>query len=179
MPITTISASQCAAARALIGWSQDQLATNAQVARATVASFEGNARIEPSRKNLLAIIASLEQAGVAFIPEDVNRGFGAGVRLRKLELEYSNTLRPSLIANGWDLIFPVRYKGRACMVTIPRAIIDDIARGNFRTTDERVKVVQNFLPQFLGAVESRLSAMVEVPGQITLAMEDFAPGTFP
>jgi hypothetical protein len=65
------------------------------------------------------------------------------------------------------------------MVTIPRAIIDDIARGNFRTTDERVKVVQTFLPQFLGAVETRLSTTGEVPAQITLAPKDFAPGTFP
>jgi hypothetical protein len=64
------------------------------------------------------------------------------------------------------------------MVTIPRAIIDDIARGNFPTTDQQVKVVQNYLPQFLGAVETRLSAMTEVPAQIILAMEDFAPGTF-
>jgi DNA-binding XRE family transcriptional regulator len=178
MAVTTISAKQCAAARTLVGWSQDDLAQNAGVARATIASFESNTRIEPARSNLLAIIASLEQAGVAFIPEDVKRGLGAGVRLRKLQLEYSSTLRPSLISNGWDLIFPVRYKGRACSVTIPRAIIDDIARGNFRTTDERVKVVQSYLPQFLGAVEARLSAADAVPGAITLAMDDFAPGTF-
>jgi hypothetical protein len=126
----------------------------------------------------LAIIASLEQAGVAFIPEDIEHDLGAGVRLRKLELEYSNMLRTSLHAEGWDLIFPVRYKGKNCMVTVTRAIIDDIARGNFRTTDERVKVAQTFLPQFLSAVETRLSAMVEVPAQVTLAMGDFAPGTF-
>lgn len=178
MPVTSISAKQCAAARILVDWSQDHLAKSAGVARATITSFEGNTRIEPSRKNLLAIIASLEQRGVAFIPEDVERGLGAGVRLRKLELEYSSTLRTSLQAEGWDLIFPVRYKGKNCMVTITRAIIDDIARGNFRTTDERVKVVQTFLPQFLSAVETRLGAMAEVPAQITLAMEDFAPGTF-
>lgn len=145
---------------------------------ATIASFEGNTRIEPSRANLATIIASLEQAGVAFIPEDIERGLGAGVRLRKLELEYSSTLRTSLREHGWDLIFPVRYKGQACMVTITRELIDDIARGNFPTTDERVKVVQTFLPQFLKAVETRLSAMAEVPAKTTLAMKDFPPGTF-
>lgn len=92
MPVVTISGTQCAAARALLGWSQDDLARNAQVARATIASFEGNGRIEPMRKNLLAIIAALEAAGVAFIPEDVENGLGAGVRRRKLELQYSNTV---------------------------------------------------------------------------------------
>jgi len=178
MPLTSISASQCSAARAIVGWSQDELAKNAQVSRATVANFEGNTRIEPARKSLLAIIASLEQAGVMFIAEDVKRGLGAGVRLRKLELEYSNMLRTSLREDGWDLIFPVRYKGQACQVTITRAIIDDIARGNFRTTDERVKVVQSHLPQFLGAVEKRLSGMESVPANITLSMDDFPSGTF-
>jgi len=162
----------------MVGWSQDDLAKNAQVSRTTVANFEGNTRIEPARKNLLAIIASLEQAGVEFIPENIDRGLGAGVRLRKLELEYSSMLRTSLHEQGWDLIFPVRYKGQPCQVTIPRAIIDDIARGNFRTTDERVKVVQNHLPQFLGAVEQRLSKMKAVPADITLSMDNFPPGTF-
>jgi|SRR5579883_601883 len=176
--MTSISASQCAAARALVGWSQEELATAAQVSRATIANFEGNTRIEPSRKNLLAIIASLEQKGVLFIPEDVERSLGAGVRLRKLELEYSNMLRTSLHSAGWDLIFPVRYKGQACQVTIRREIIDDIARGNFRTTDEQVKVVQGRLPQFLKAVEERLSKTNSVPATIVLAMEDFPAGTF-
>ncbi len=40
------------------------------------------------------------------------------------------------------------------------------------------KVVQTFVPQFLSAVETRLSAMIEVLAQIMLAMRDFAPGTF-
>jgi DNA-binding XRE family transcriptional regulator len=172
--VTTITAKQCAAARALVGWSQDKLAEAAQVARATVANFESNTRIEPSQKNLHAIIASLEQAGVKFIPENVKTGLGAGVRLRKLELEYSNSLRSA----GWDLIFPVRYKGQPCQVIITRAIIDDIAPGNFPGPDQRVKVVQNHLPQFLGAVERRLSESETVPAEIVLTMSDFSPGTF-
>jgi DNA-binding XRE family transcriptional regulator len=178
MPITTISGKQCAAGRAIVGWSQDELAKNAGVARATIAGFEGNTRIEPASANLRAIIASLEQAGIAFIPEDVENGLGAGVRQRKLELEYSSTLRTALRQEGWDLVFPVRYKGRSCTVTISREIIDDIARGNFRTTDEQVKVVQNRLPEFLKAVETRLAGAGTVPDRMTLAMEDFPPGTF-
>jgi DNA-binding XRE family transcriptional regulator len=178
MSVTSISAKQCVAARALVGWSQDELAKNAQVSRTTVANFEDSTRIEPGRKSLLAIIASLEQAGAAFIPEDIDNGLGAGVRLRKLELEYSSMLRTAVREQGWDLIFPVRYKGQPCQVVIPRAIIDDIARGNFPTTDQKVKVVQTYLPQFLGAVEKRLSAIKAVPADITLTMDDFPPGTF-
>jgi DNA-binding XRE family transcriptional regulator len=178
MPVTTISGKQCAAARALVDWSQDDLAKNAGVTRATIASFEGNARIEPAAANLRAIIASLEQAGVAFVPEDIKKGLGAGVRQRKLELEYSRELRTVLTQEGWDLIFPVRYKGQACRVTIPREIIDDIARGNFATTDQQVKVVQNRLPEVLSAIETRLAAADQVPKQMTLTMRDFPPGTF-
>jgi DNA-binding XRE family transcriptional regulator len=79
--VATISATQCAAAQGLLSWTQDDLAQNAQVARATIASFEGKARIKPMQKNLLAIIAVFQAAGVAFVSEDVEHGLGAGVRL--------------------------------------------------------------------------------------------------
>ena len=174
MTALSITSEQCEGARALIGWSQDKLAEAAQVARATIANFENHARIEPSRKNLNAIIASLQQAGVLFIPEDVAAGLGPGVRLRELKLQYSKDLRP----DGWDLIFPVRFKGCDCLVTITREIIDDIVRGNLATPAERVKVVERRLPEFLGAVEKHLSETAEVPRAITLTMSDFPFGTF-
>ncbi len=174
MTAASITSSQCAAARALVGWSQDKLAEAAQVTRTTIANFENHGRIEPSRKNLISIIASLEQAGVHFIPEDVSAGLGPGVRLRELQLEYSNQLRPE----GWDLIFPVRFKGTACVVTITREIVDDIVRGNLASPAERVKVVERRLPEFLGAVEKHLSQVADVPCAITLTMSDFEPGTF-
>jgi hypothetical protein len=88
------------------------------------ANFENHGRIVPSRKNLISIVASLEQAGVQFIPEDVSAGLGPGVRLRQLQLEYSKDLR----ADGWDLIFRVRFKGHDCLVTITREIIDNCSR---------------------------------------------------
>ena len=79
MATTSITPKQCAAARALIGWSQDKLAEAAQVARATIANFENHARLDPSQKNFISIKASLEQAGVQFIPEDCERGPWPGV----------------------------------------------------------------------------------------------------
>lgn len=138
------------------------------------ANFENHGRIVPSRKNLISIIASLEQAGVQFIPEDVSAGLGPGVRLRQLQLEYSKDLR----ADGWDLIFRVRFKGHDCLVTITREIIDNIVRGNLATPSDRVKVVERRLPEFLNAVEKHLSQTAEVPRTITLTMDDFTLGTF-
>lgn len=74
----SLSAAQCRAARALVGWSQDKLATESKVAKATIANFEANRRA-PYDRTLADLRATLETAGVEFIPEN---GGGAGVRLR-------------------------------------------------------------------------------------------------
>lgn len=75
----TISPVQCRAARALIGWSQDQLAEASGVAKATIANFELGNRT-PYTNTLNALLEALLKAGVQFIPEN---GGGAGVRLTK------------------------------------------------------------------------------------------------
>lgn len=166
-----ISAAQCRAARALLDWSQDQLAENAQVARATIADFERNARM-PMRNNLVSIVSALEAAGVAFIPEN---GEGAGVRFRKVELEYSNTVK----VRHDDVLLSVRYRGEPYRVVIPRAVIDDIDRTSYRTADLRVKAVQNHLPLFLRAAEEAIvSGQEAVSDEVILHRELFPAGTF-
>jgi len=74
----SITPEQCRAARALVAWSQDQLATAAAVAKTTIANFEINKR-EPYDRTLLDLQRALEAAGVEFIPEN---GGGVGVRLK-------------------------------------------------------------------------------------------------
>ena len=76
MPIT---AAQCRAARALIGWSQEQLAATSKVAKATIANFELGKRL-PYDRTLDDLVAALEGAGIRFIAEN---GDGLGVRLRR------------------------------------------------------------------------------------------------
>ncbi len=73
------SPATCRAGRALLDWSQAQLAEAARVGLSTVRNFEAT-RSVPVTNNLDAIRRALESAGVAFIPEN---GGGAGVRLRK------------------------------------------------------------------------------------------------
>jgi len=77
--VSEITRAQSRAARALIEWSQSDLATAAKIARQTVVDFERGART-PHRNNLEAIQRALEAAGVEFIAEN---GGGRGVRLKK------------------------------------------------------------------------------------------------
>jgi len=70
---------QSRAARALLNWSQAELAKKAKVAKQTLADFERSAR-QPYERTLADIRAALERAGIEFIAEN---GGGAGVRLRK------------------------------------------------------------------------------------------------
>ncbi|ATQ67363.1 MULTISPECIES: helix-turn-helix domain-containing protein [Methylosinus] len=75
----SITAGQLRAARGLIGWSQDELAKQSKVGRATIADFESGKR-EPYQSTQSAIRAALEGAGVIFVEAN---GEGPGVRLRK------------------------------------------------------------------------------------------------
>ena len=70
---------QCRAARALVEFSQTELAAKAKVGGSTVRNFEAS-RSVPVTNNLEAIQRVLETAGVEFIEEN---GGGSGVRFRK------------------------------------------------------------------------------------------------
>jgi transcriptional regulator with XRE-family HTH domain len=66
-------------ARAAIGWTIRDLAREAGIGVATATRFE-NGRVDADPATVTAIRATLEEAGVEFIP---GNGGGPGVRLRK------------------------------------------------------------------------------------------------
>ena len=74
------SPSQIRAARALVGWSQTQVATAAGLSIPTVKRAEADGGIRVSEEALVAIACALKKAGVEFIAEN---GGGPGVRLRR------------------------------------------------------------------------------------------------
>jgi transcriptional regulator with XRE-family HTH domain len=74
-----ITASQCRAARALLDWSQQDLAKQARVGVVTIRQLEAGSH-EPRPATLQVVRHALERAGVEFIDEN---GGGPGVRLRK------------------------------------------------------------------------------------------------
>jgi transcriptional regulator with XRE-family HTH domain len=83
--IPKVSIRQVKAARALLGWSQEQLASAANVSIPTIKRLEAHdgplgGRTDTGDK----IEAALEKAGIEFIEEN---GGGPGVRLRKRVLK--------------------------------------------------------------------------------------------
>lgn len=78
MTCAMMTSAQSRAARALLDWSQEQLAAAAHLGVSTIRDFEKGRRV-PTHNNLAGMVAALKGAGVEFIPEN---GGGAGVRLR-------------------------------------------------------------------------------------------------
>jgi transcriptional regulator with XRE-family HTH domain len=79
----TITREQCAAARAMLGWSMTTLAEKAKCSESTVRNFEAARHINnrvyvPADETMAAIVQVFERAGVEFTPEN---GHGPGVRL--------------------------------------------------------------------------------------------------
>jgi predicted transcriptional regulator len=81
MSITKVSIRQIKAARALLDWSQDDLALNSGVSAPTVKRLEAaEGDIGGRAKTAEALVAALHKAGIEFLPEN---GAGVGVRLAK------------------------------------------------------------------------------------------------
>ena len=75
-----ISPAQCRAARGLLNWTQNDLASAAGVGATTVRQFELEGAV-PRNATLAVISLAFERAGVELIPEN---GGGPGVRLKKI-----------------------------------------------------------------------------------------------
>ena len=78
-----LTASQIRAARALIGWSQPELAAASHLSMPTIRRMEGP--LGPGRStaaNVDAVQRTLEAAGVVFLAAGADAAGGPGVRLR-------------------------------------------------------------------------------------------------
>jgi transcriptional regulator with XRE-family HTH domain len=69
-----ITPEQCRGARAMLGWSREQLAERSKVANATLADFEAGKRT-PYNRTLADVQRALEEEGINFLPDN-------GLRLR-------------------------------------------------------------------------------------------------
>ncbi|RJG46648.1 XRE family transcriptional regulator [Mesorhizobium sp. DCY119] len=73
-----ISPEQCRAARALLNWTQADLASRVSISAVSIRAFEKGGEMRDSNQKLLRL--TFEQAGIQFIPEN---GGGAGVRMAR------------------------------------------------------------------------------------------------
>ena len=150
-----ISAEQCRAGRGLLGWTQDQLATNARVSRATVADFESNTR-RPMTNNLSAIEDAMFAAGVDFIAEVGAEG--VGVRFRERKLQYVKNVKIDTFEG--QVTIPMTYAGKEFRCIIPRDVMEDHLRLSgeslLRTEESYRSAANDMLHQVLAAVERNL-----------------------
>lgn len=75
-----ITPAQCRAARALIGWSQTDLADEADLSKVSISAFEKGGDMRESNRRSLK--EALEAAGVTFLANGDTTTGGPGVRLK-------------------------------------------------------------------------------------------------
>ncbi|MFC4166236.1 helix-turn-helix domain-containing protein [Teichococcus aestuarii] len=104
-----ITPAQVRAARALLGWSRDHLASVCGVTVRTLDRLEAG-RHASSRRTAVSVRTALEAAGVVFIPQN---GGGPGVRLRDATSPTPTTAPPSFAATIGAALekLPERAKG--------------------------------------------------------------------
>jgi transcriptional regulator with XRE-family HTH domain len=79
-----LTSAQIRAARALLDWSQRQLAEKSKLSVPTIKRMEGAMGPERSTEaNVDAVLRALEGAGIVFLDAKQNKDGGPGVRLKK------------------------------------------------------------------------------------------------
>lgn len=144
----SITPEQCRAARGLLGWSQNELATNAHVSRPTVADFETKSRL-PIKNNINAIHDSMFAAGVEFLPEEGLNG--VGVRFREQKLEYVKNVRVD--RNRGAVSMPMRYAGEDFLCLVSFEALEDKEQTNFDSDNDYTDALARNLHFVLAIVE--------------------------
>ena len=163
-----VSADQCRAARSLLNWTQEELATNANVSRATVADFESNSR-RPMKNNLRSIADCMFAAGVEFIPEEGD--MGVGVRFRERKLEYIANARIDSFHDRATM--RMRYAGKDFLCHIDLDAVDDYHRNSFQTDEAFSQAISDILHIILAAAERHAGTHIR-DGQMILTYDMLA-----
>lgn len=102
-----ISPAQCRAARALLQWSQDDLAAKAEVAKRTITLFEQGARGRLQERVEAALEGTFDSAGIILIGQDDG---GDGARFRRPMPRFVSLFRRDNVDyRGW-VVFAFDYR---------------------------------------------------------------------
>jgi uncharacterized protein (DUF433 family) len=140
---------QVRAGRALLGWSQEELAREAGVAITTVRDVEGEKRAETAAAG--NVIQALKNGGVEFVPGSVDGGPGV-----RLATDRPNVVRRPQTMSVWDgLPLEVEFRGRRFAAFISTEILEDLATipANARPThQEYLRIFDRFRAAVLDGV---------------------------
>jgi transcriptional regulator with XRE-family HTH domain len=144
---------QVRAARALIGWSQEQLAQEAEVGLSTVRDFESEKRAADTGA-VAAIRRALWNGGVVFTPG--GPGEGPGVRL---VADRPNMIRRPTTIQKWEgMPFGIEWQGRAITVFVAMEVMDDLDGHPGHMPDEvYLKTFERHRGRILGAAAIAVS----------------------
>lgn len=139
---------QLRAARALLDWTQDDLATAAGVGISSVREIEGLKR-PADTGSAAALRRTLENEGIVFVPGD--KDAGPGVRIGP---NRPNIIRPPSTMSMWDgLPFAVEWQGRELTVFVSRDLLDDLDHYTDRVSDAAyVRTFEKFRGKILAGV---------------------------
>ena len=140
---------QVRAGRALLGWSQEELARKAGVAVTTVRDVEGEKRAETAAAT--EVVQALKNGGVEFVPGSTTAGPGV-----RLATDRPNVVRRSQTMSVWDgLPLEVEFRGQRFTAFISTEILEDLAEipGDARPThQEYVEIFDRFRAAILEGV---------------------------
>jgi hypothetical protein len=159
---------QIRAGRAMLDWSQEQLATAAQIGVSTVRDFESQRRLT-AFEGLPAMKRALENEGLMFLPG--NDDAGPGVRL---SAKRPNIIRkPAKMNPYYQLPFAVEWRGQQVIVFLSREALDDLAGARQRMTDaEYVATFEAHRASILNAVAAAIDAGRVENGKLMLTGRD-------
>jgi uncharacterized protein (DUF433 family)/DNA-binding XRE family transcriptional regulator len=145
----TVIPPQVRAGRALLGWSQEDLAREAGVAITTVRDVEGEKRAETAAAS--EVIRALKNGGVEFVPGSPVGGPGV-----RLAMDRPNVVRRPQTMSAWDgLPLEVEFRGQRFAAFIATEILEDLAKipGDMRPThQEYLRIFDRFRAAVLDGV---------------------------
>ena len=176
MPETApITPPQIRAARALLDWSQEQLAEKAGLSLSTIRDYEKERR-GGEIGGLKTICRALENEGVVFLSSE--NDLGPGVRLAG---HRPNVLRWPVKLGRWgELMIPVEWRGREYAVLVPQDVLDDFGRFHeTRADSEYVRMFEERPAAILDAAAVVIDAgRVGADRRVSLTHADFPDSEF-
>ena len=138
---------QVRAGRALLGWSQEQLATRAKVGVSSVRDTENQKRpFDSGVAN--AIGQALRNEGIIFVHGDANGGPGV-----RLNINRPNLIRRPTVVTKWEgLPFEIEWKGRLVTVFVSTEVLEDLGRLTNPTNEQLLQSFDTHSGRILDAI---------------------------